>query len=107
VTERDVEPQRAFRGAVEERLAQLLPDGAALCLPTAPGPAPPLQARSDDVEVVVRTKALSLLCVAGLGDRPQLTMPLGTMAGCPIGLSIVGARGSDRALLAFAASLQP
>jgi Asp-tRNA(Asn)/Glu-tRNA(Gln) amidotransferase A subunit family amidase len=43
---------------------------------------------------------------AGLGGLPQLTLPLGTLDGCPLGLSIVGARGTDSALLALAASLE-
>jgi Asp-tRNA(Asn)/Glu-tRNA(Gln) amidotransferase A subunit family amidase len=31
-------------------------------------------------------------------------MPLATVAGCPVGLSLIGSRNSDMALLAFAES---
>ena len=42
---------------------------------------------------------MAFLCPAGLGRRPQLVMPAGRLGGAPIGISLVGARGSDRALL--------
>jgi amidase len=83
-----------------------VPPGTALCLPTAPSAAPLRRSPSGDIEVAFRARAISLLCIAGLGGLPQLTLPLGTLDGCPLGLSIVGARGTDSALLALAASLE-
>ena len=83
-----------------------VPPGTALCLPTAPGAAPLRHSASDDVEGAFRARAISLLCIAGLGGLPQLTLPLGTLEGCPLGLSILGAHGTDSALLALAASLE-
>ena len=106
VLEEDAERQRAFRAWVVERLGECVPPGTALCLPTAPGAAPLRHSPSDDVEVAFRARAISLLCIAGLGGLPQLTLPLGTLDGCPLGLSILGARGTDNALLALAASLE-
>ena len=106
VLEEDAERQRAFRAAVVERLGERVPPGTALCLPTAPGAAPVRHSPSDDVEGAFRARAISLLCIAGLGGLPQLTLPLGTLDGCPLGLSILGARGTDSALLALAASLE-
>jgi amidase len=106
VSEGDAEQQRAFRASVKERLGELVPPGTALCLPTAPGAAPLREAPSDDIEVAFRARAISLLCIAGLGGQPQLTLPLGTLDGCPLGLSILGACGTDSALLALAASLE-
>ena len=105
VLEEDAERQRAFRASVVERLGERVPPGTALCLPTAPGAAPLRHSPSNDVEVAFRARAISLLCIAGLGGLPQLTLPLGTLDGCPLGLSILGARGTDSALLALAASL--
>jgi amidase len=105
VSEGDVEQQRAFRAFVEKRLSERVPPGTALCLPTAPSAAPLRHSPSDDIEVAFRARAISLLCIAGLGGLPQLTPPLGTLDGCPLGLSMVGARGTDEALLALAASL--
>jgi len=106
VLEEDAERQRAFRAAVVERLGERVPPGTALCLPTAPGAAPVRHSPSDDVEGAFRARAISLSCIAGLGGLPQLTLPLGTLDGCPLGLSILGARGTDSALLALAASLE-
>jgi amidase len=45
---------------------------------------------------------LSLTCAAGLARLPQVTLPLATVEACPVGLSLMGARGSDMTLLAFA-----
>ena len=106
VLEDDAERQRAFRASVVQRLGERVPPGTALCLPTAPGAAPLRHCPSDDVEVAFRARAISLLCMAGLGGLPQLTLPVGTLDGCPLGLSILGARGTDSALLALAASLE-
>ena len=106
VLEDDAERQRAFRASVVQRLGERVPPGTALCLPTAPGAAPLRHSPSDDVEVAFRARAISLLCMAGLGGLPQLTLPVGTLDGCPLGLSILGARGTDSALLALAASLE-
>jgi amidase len=106
VLEEDAGRQRAFRAGVVEHLGERVPPGTALCLPTAPGAAPVRHSPSDDVEVAFRARAISLLCIAGLGGLPQLTLPLGTLDGCPLGLSILGAHGTDSALLALAASLE-
>jgi len=106
VSEGAAEQQRTVRALVERRLSERVPPGTALCLPTAPSAAPLRHSPSDDIEVAFRARAISLLCIAGLGGLPQLTLPLGTLNGCPLGLSIVGARGTDTALLALAASLE-
>jgi len=106
VSEGAAEQQRTVRALVERRLSERVPPGTALCLPTAPSAAPLRHSPSDDIEVAFRARAISLLCIAGLGGLPQLTLPLGTLTGCPLGLSIVGARGTDTALLALAASLE-
>jgi amidase len=58
--------------------------------------APPRNAPTAEQD---RTDALSLLCVASLGRLPQLTLPAAEAAGCQVGLSLLGARGTDRALL--------
>ena len=43
--------------------------------------------------------------IAGLGGLPQVSLPLAAVDGCPVGLSIAGARGSDLMLLRLAARL--
>ena len=95
---------RERREQVTARLDELLGDEAILCLPTAPGIAPLRDTPSADLEAF-RARALSLLCIAGLARLPQVSLPLGTLEGCPLGLSLVGPRGADTLLLMIAAGL--
>ncbi|MDP3829374.1 MAG: amidase, partial [Polaromonas sp.] len=39
---------------------------------------------------------------AGLSGFPQLSMPMATRDGAPLGLSLLGPAGSDRSLVALA-----
>jgi amidase len=43
-----------------------------------------------------------LLCVAGLAGLPQVSLPLATHQGAPLGISLVGPEGSDRSLVKLA-----
>jgi amidase len=94
----EVAAAREKREQVAARLDALLGDDAILCLPTAPGIAPLRGTPSADLEAF-RARALSLLCIAGLARLPQVSLPLGTLEGCPLGLSLVGPRGADTLLL--------
>jgi amidase len=47
------------------------------------------------------------LCIAGLAHLPQVSLPLGILDGCPLGLSLVAPRGADTMLLAIATVLAP
>lgn len=90
------------RKAVLARIEALLGDGDVLILPTSPRIAPLRGTEHEALEVVYRYQAMCLLCIAGLGGLPQISLPLAELDGCPLGLSIVGRRGSDRMLLALA-----
>jgi amidase len=46
-----------------------------------------------------------MLCIAGLARLPQVSLPLATLNGCPLGLSLIAARGNDTLLLALAKKL--
>ena len=50
---------------------------------------------------------MCLLCIAGLGGLPQVSLPLAMLDGLPLGLSLVGPRGADTALLELARVLGP
>lgn len=92
------------REDIARRLARLLADGAVLALPTAPGVA--LRAGAPATEVDdFRARALAILCIAGLARLPQVTLPLASLQGCPLGLSLVAARGQDTMLLELACRL--
>ncbi len=48
---------------------------------------------------------MRLTCIAGVAGLPQVTIPIGTVAGCPVGLSFIGWAGGDEALLDLAVRL--
>ena len=102
ITAAEVAAAMPGREAVARHMDSLLGDDAILCLPTAPGIAPRLNTPPAELEVF-RGHAFALLSIAGLARLPQISLPLGTFDGCPLGLSIMGPRGSDQGLLDWAA----
>ena len=69
--------------------------------------APPKNTPVDDIEVRYRHQAMHLLCIAGLGGRPQISLPMAELEGLPLGLSLNGLRGADMQLLRLARRLMP
>ena len=101
ITEAEAAEASRLRAAFTEDLEALLQPGNLLVLPTAPGIAPLANAHPQDLRVH-RNRVLALTCIAGLSGLPQVTLPLAQVDGCPLGLSLLAPRGSDRALLSFA-----
>jgi len=91
------------REAVARHMDGFLGGDAILCLPTAPGIAPRRNTPPAQLEVF-RGRAFALLSIAGLARLPQISLPLGTFDGCPLGLSIIGPRGEDQGMLDWAAA---
>ena len=89
------------RAEITARLEDALGDDGVMVLPTSPSCAP-LKSSSDAELEGFRERALQLLCLSGLSGLPQITLPLGTIHGAPMGLSLMGPRGSDRRLVALA-----
>ncbi|MEM6971164.1 MAG: amidase [Pseudomonadota bacterium] len=89
------------REAVRERMAQVLTADHLLVLPTAPAPAPLCDA-AEPVLDRFRSRALRMLCPAGLAGLPQLSLPVARVDDAPIGLSLLGPAGRDRTLIAAA-----
>ena len=79
-------------------LIELLGSDAWLVLPSAPG-APPRRGQSDDAIEEYTGRALRLNALASLSGSPQVSVPLSTVHGYPFGISLLGPRRSDRALL--------
>lgn len=88
------------RAAIRDRMAP----GTVLLIPTTPCIAPRNEASAAEQEDF-RLRTMCLTCIAGLGALPQVTVPVGTVAGAPIGLSLVGWAGGDETLLDLAVSL--
>jgi amidase len=103
-TEADVAAARARREAIRQRLGTVLTEDAVLCLPTTPTPAP-LRGERISARRDVRARISVLTCIAGTTGRPQINLPLAAVGGLPVGLSLLGARGADEVLLAFARDL--
>jgi amidase len=101
-------PERARAASVREagraRMRKLLPPGTILCLPTAPFPAP-LCGQALSVLDPLRERITRLCCHGGLTGVPQVSIPGCTVDGLPVGLSILGAPGSDATLVAVARAL--
>jgi amidase len=104
IPESDVRPAREKRETIARRMAALLADRAVLLLPTVPDIAPPRDAPPASTDEL-RTRAMSVLCIAGLARLPQVSLPFATVGGCPIGLSLVAAHGEDALLLRLAREL--
>jgi amidase len=86
------------------RMRYLLPSGTILCLPTTPFPAPkrgePLSVASAE-----RDRILCLCAHGGLTGVPQISIPGNTVAGLPVGLSIIAGHGADASLVTVAKAL--
>ena len=100
----DVARARARREEITRRMDELLRDNAVLALPSAPGIAL-LRGSPPGVVDELRARALPMLCIAGLARLPQVSLPLATLDGCPLGLSLIAARGNDTLLLDLAKRL--
>ncbi len=65
----------------------------------------PLLSEDESSLDMYRNRAIYLLCLSGLSGTPQISMPLAGRLGAPLGISIMGPRGSDLSLVALAARL--
>ena len=92
---------RDFRERFRAHLAALLGTDGVLLMPTMPDIAP-LRSAADATLEDYRNRATRMLCIAGLAGFPQLSMPMATRDGAPLGLSLLGPAGSDRSLVALA-----
>ncbi|HSH99903.1 MAG TPA: amidase [Reyranella sp.] len=94
-----------MREEARGRMAHLLPEGTILCLPTTPFPAPPVGQPLSVLEPL-RDRITCLCAQGGLAGHPQVNLPGATVDGLPVGLSIIGPRGSDATLVAVARVLE-
>lgn len=103
VTEADAAAAQTAREGYRSRMDAIVGDGV-IVLPTVPDAAPLIDMPHADMETF-RDRALTILCLSGLSGLPQMQMPLGEYDGAPLGLSLIGPRSSDRALVRLAARI--
>jgi amidase len=106
VTAEDAGAARQLLSIIRAHIRETIRPGTVLALPTAPCIAPRLDEAPGALEQF-RSSAMALTSIAGLSGLPQVTIPIGTVEGCPVGLSFIGWPGADETLLELAVTLSP
>ena len=101
ITAAQVAASRPVRARYAAHVRALVPSDTALIVPTAPCVALPRDA-ADEVVGDFYRRALALTSIAGHAGAPQVSLPVALEQGRPLGVSLVGAPGCDRALLDLA-----
>ena len=104
ITSAEVDAARAIHAEARGHILSLVKPGVVVALPSAPCIAPRIDASAQEQDGY-RTRVMRLTCIAGLGGLPQVSIPVGTVAGCPVGLSFIGWSGGDDALLDLAVAV--
>lgn len=105
VSDEDYAKGESLRKAFRAKLARLLGSDGVLILPTVPDIAPLVSATEGELEDF-RNRALRLLCLSGLSGFPQVTIPAAQRDEAPLGLSLIGPKGSDKSLVDFAVKFE-
>ena len=101
ISKAEFEKQSGIRLSIRQKLDDMLGDDGVLVFPTVPSAAP-LKSESEDTLQAFREQALQLLCLSGVSGLPQITLPLAKVYGAPMGVSLMGPRGSDKRLIKMA-----
>ncbi|MDH6374156.1 amidase [Paenibacillus sp. PastF-3] len=88
------------RAEISAQLRGLLGEDNCLVIPTVPGPAPLRGGGLRQLEEN-RSGAMMLSCIAGLAGLPQVTLPMLSTNGLPLGLSVIAGHGQDLRLLSW------
>ena len=95
---------KTFRESASKRLDGLLDGRRILCMPTSPILPIGRDARLSEMRTAVH-RIVDLTAIAGLTGLPQANLPLAAIGSIPVGLSLVGWRGGDAALVGAACAL--
>jgi len=104
ISKEEFEKQSEIRATITRQLEDLIGDDGVLVFPTVPSAAP-LKSESEDTLQAFREQALMLLCLSGNSGLPQITLPLAEVYGAPLGVSLMGPRGSDKRLMQMAVEI--
>ncbi len=94
----------ATRARIDGHLDALLADGAVMAVPAAPSVPPPVRSL-ESVYDDLRSRNEMYNSMAPLARLPQISLPLATAGGLPIGLGLIAAHGNDELLLDIAVRL--
>lgn len=104
VTEDAAAQARVMQERARDRIRGIATPGTLLVMPTCPSVAPLVEAPLE-VHESFRLRVMRMTCISGLSGLPQASIPIGTVGGCPAGLSFIGWAGGDEALLELAVRL--
>jgi amidase len=93
-----------FRAEAKARIDALLDGRRMLCIPTSPILPIARDARLSAMRDAVH-RIVDVTGIAGLTSLPQVNIPVGSTSGIPVGLSLIGWRGGDAALIGAACAL--
>lgn len=98
VSAAEVDREQVVRNSAIQTLDNLLAEDTIMVMPTAPGPAP-LCTAAPEALATERQRVQELLSGGGLAGLPQVSFPWIEVDGAPVGLSVIGARGSDATVI--------
>lgn len=104
VTDEQAATHAKARATFRAHLEAVLGQDGVLVLPTVPDVPSLLSAPESELEVQ-RNQSMRLLCASGLSGCPQVSIPLLTKDGAPMGISLLGPRGSDKSLCHLASTV--
>jgi amidase len=106
VTAAQADAARRVQANASELIIEKISSGTVAVLPSAPCVAPRVDTSAEGLDSF-RLRTIRLTCIAGLAGLPQVSIPVGTVSGGPVGLSFIGWSGSDEVLLDLAFALAP
>lgn len=101
VTDAQMEQARAMRAQLQTMWSSVVGHDGVLVLPTMPDIAPLSTLSESDMDDY-RNRSVRLLCLSGLTGCPQISLPMASRSGAPLGLSLMGPPGSDLSLVRLA-----
>jgi amidase len=102
ITADDVTPALRVREVVRQKVIRATANGCVIVGPATAGGAPAAGADAETI-AAARSATMRLTSVAGLAGAPVVVLPLSHDADLPLGIAYMGAPGSDRTLLRWAA----